>query len=346
MDIKTTPFGYINNQMIERFCLSNDHGMEVCIINYGAIIQAVYLPNRPNIKTNVVLGFSSLEEYQKNTGYLGAMVGRYANRVHHGKLVLEGKYYQLNLNMGENHLHGGSEGFDRKVWSASTSKNNHQASVELKYFSPDGEEHYPGNLQVKVRYTLTHDNRIKIDCSAETDCTTVVNLTQHSYFNLNGKGDCLEHVLTMNASRFLSTDINAIPLPGTACVKNTPMDFRKEKRIAQDIHANDIQLKQANGYDHCWLINQKDVSTQQLTLAACVSSKGSGILKVYTDQPGIQLYTGNYLNECTQGYFKNHSGFALETQQLPNSPNRPDFPSTIVSPRKPYRHRTEWHFSW
>lgn len=344
MKVTQKSFGTINNQPVDKFCLSNDYGMEVHIINYGAIVQAVYLPNQPDKKTNVVLGFDTLKDYQEKKGYFGAVVGRCANRIHQGKVTIEGKPYQLICNTGENHLHGGPKGFDTKVWDATSWQDNNNACVTLSYYSPDGEEHYPGNLQVKVTYTLTNENKLKIDYAATTDKITIVNLTQHTYFNLNGKGDCLSHQLKINASRFLATDAASIPLPGIESVENTPMDFRQKKCIEQDIYSDDTQLKQAKGYDHCWIIDKSN--DEELTLAASAECTNNCKLDVYTDQPGIQFYSGNYLSERTQEAVANQAGFALETQQLPNAANRLDFPSPLISPEKPYRHKTEWHFFW
>ncbi len=344
VQINRSIFGELNETPIYKYCLSNDNNMEVNILNYGAIIQSILLPLSGKDKTNVTLGFDNLEDYLDNNAYIGAIAGRYANRIKGGKLVINGKQYQLSKNNGNNHLHGGTEGFNKKLWKVKTQSNDNQALIELTYSSTDGDENYPGNLNVKVIYKLTNDNKFIISYEAVTDQDTIVNLTQHTYFNLEGKRDCLNHKLKINASRYLATDENAIPLPGIASVDNTPMSFRSGKLIGNNINDKHIQLQQAKGFDHCWLIDHP--KKDSVSFAATVESENGCRLDVYTDQPGIQFYSGNYLTCGTNGLIKDYSGFALETQQLPNAPNRPDFPSTIITPYRPYSHNTEWHFYW
>ena len=340
---------------VERFNLRNEKGMEVSIITYGGIITSLKVPNRNNVVEDVVLGFDSLKhytspEYLKGCPFFGALIGRYGNRIAKGKFSLDGAQYQLETNDGENHLHGGVKGFDKVVWLATETKSNGtSASVVLSYVSKDMEGGYPGNLNTLVTYTLSNENILDVKYEATTDKKTIVNLTQHSYFNLSGDSSksILNHEITIDADKFIPVDATLIPTGELKDVTNTPFDFRVAKTIAQDINVKDEQLKRGLGYDHCWVLNNQD---KGMRLAASAYHRGSGrLLEVFTDEPGIQLYTGNFLNGTfpnKQGGTYNHrAGFCLETQHYPDTPNQKGFPSVVLNPGETYVTTTSFKFS-
>lgn len=341
----TTPKG----EKIDSYKLKNQKGMEVDIITYGGIISSLKVPNKAGKSEEVVIGFNSLEQYMKPNPYFGALIGRYGNRIAKGKFTLDGKEYSLAINNTPNALHGGPEGFHRVVWTAEEAKGGDIAFLRLKYVSKDMEEGYPGNLTVFVTYTLKDDNSLDVLYEATTDKKTVVNLTQHSYFNLSSdfSKPILNHEITIDADKLVPVDATLIPTGKLTDVKNTPFDFRKPKAIGKDIEVKDDQLKKGLGYDHCWVLNNQD---QGERFAASAYDAGSGrLLEVYTDQPGIQFYSGNFLDGTLPmrngGTYAHRTGFCLETQHYPDAPNQKDFPSTILSPGEHYKTKTTFKFS-
>ena len=308
--------------------LRNSHGVETQITNYGGIVISLKVPDRNGKFDDVVLGFSKPEDYvKKNDPYLGAIIGRYGNRIAKGRFTLNGVEYKLAVNNGENHLHGGIKGFDKVIWTGRQIRTKAGPAVVLTYLSKDGEEGYPGNLRVRVVYTLTNKNELKIDYSATTDKDTVLNLTHHSYFNLmgEGNGDILNHLLTINAARFVPTDAGSIPTGELRKVAGTPFDFLTSSAIGARINQDEEQLKLGNGYDHTFVINGRP-GTLRLAATARESSSGR-VMEVWTTEPGMQLYTGNFLDGSLTGKsgkpYPRRSGFCLETQHYPDSPNQP-----------------------
>lgn len=347
--IEKTYMGNIEGRKVNSYTLSNDSNTVVKILNYGGIITSIFTPDRDGNIIDVVLGYDELEDYVEDNFYFGAIIGRYGNRIAEGKLQLEGTNINLSINNPPNHLHGGVNGFNKVVWDANEIINEDEIGVELSYVSKDGEEGYPGNLSVTVVYTLTNDNEIKINYSANTDKTTVCNLTNHSYFNLNDGGatDILDHELIINAEYFLDTNSSLIPTGEMLKVKNTPFDFRVANKIGDRINENNEQIKYANGYDHNYIISKNN---GELCLAAEAKETKSGrILRIYTDQPGIQFYTGNFLNGTKNGkkgvLYKQRNGFCLETQHFPDSPNKLNFPSTVLNKDEIYSSTTIFKFS-
>ncbi|MGN6543757.1 MAG: aldose epimerase family protein [Aureliella sp.] len=338
---------------IELFTLKNSSGMTVKITNYGAIVTSILVPDRNGKLADVALGYNRVEDYMNavDKPYFGAIAGRYANRIAKGKFTLSGKTYQLAVNNGENHLHGGVIGFDKVVWDAKPLSAAGGKALELTYLAKDREEGYPGNLQVRVVYTLTDNNELKVDYRATTDQATPVNLTQHTYFNLKGEGqgDILDHVLALHADKYTPTDKTMIPTGEIAPVKGTPLDFTQAKPIGRDIDADHEQLKFGMGFDHNYVIDRPE-GDATLRPAARVYEPASGrVLEISTTEPGIQFYCGNFLDGRLKGKsgkpYVHRGGFCLETQHYPDSPNHPNFPSTIVEPGKPYRCSTVFKFS-
>jgi aldose 1-epimerase len=318
------------------YTLTNKNGVEARITNYGGIVVSLKTPDRNGAMGNIVLGFVSLPEYLATNPYFGALVGRYANRIGHARFSLNGVEYELVKNNGDNALHGGTRGFSKVVW---TPRELPDGGLELTYLSKDGEEGYPGNLKATVTYHLTDANELRIDYLATTDKDTVINLTNHSYFNLKGDGDILGHVLTLNADRYTPVDAGLIPTGELRSVNGTPFDFRKPTAIGARIEQNDDQLKLGKGYDHNWVLNK---SGNALSLAARVEEPSTGrVLEVDTTQPGIQFYTGNFLDGKP---YARRSAFCLETQHFPDSPNQPKFPSTVLKPGEQFRSTTIFRF--
>ncbi len=350
MSIEKTTFGTTSAGVkVDSYKLKNQKGMEVSIMTYGGIIISLKVPNKAGKSEEVVLGFNNSEQYTKDNSYFGALIGRYGNRIAKGKFTLDGKNYQLATNNGENSLHGGPEGFHRRVWTVEEAKGGDAATLKLKYISKDMEEGYPGNLTVFVTYTLHNNNSLDVLYEATTDKKTVLNLTQHSYFNLSGDftKTILDHQITIDADKLVLVDANLIPTGKLDDVTNTPFDFRKPKAIGKDIAVTNDQLKKGLGYDHCWVLNNQNKGERFATSAYEPTS--GRLLEVYTDQPGIQFYTGNFLEGTLPmrngGTYAHRTGFCLETQHYPDSPNQKDFPSTVLNPGEKYSTKTSFKFS-
>jgi len=328
---------------VDLYTLTNTNGLRAKITNYGAILVSLEVPDRDGNLADITLGFDALDGYIKAHPYFGATVGRYANRIGSAKFMLDGVEYKLAANDGENHLHGGIKGFDKVVWKPEDLwANDNEALLKMSYISEDDEEGYPGNLACTVTYTLTADNELKISYEAETDKTTVVNLTNHSYFNLadQGTGDILGHELTLNADRYTPVDEGLIPTGEIRSVKDSPMDFTLPMSIGSRIE------QVSGGYDHNYVINSGGGT---LALAAKVNEPTSGrVMEIYTTEPGVQLYTGNFLDGTLTGkggkVYKKHYGFCLETQHFPDSPNKPNFPSAVLLPGQKYTSETIYRF--
>jgi len=338
-----------DGESVDLFTLTNRNGMEARITNYGGIVTTLTAPDRNNKYADVVLGFNDLDSYLKGHPYFGALVGRYGNRIAKGRFTLNGVEYKLAVNNGENHLHGGIKGFDKVVWTARSMRTKLGPALSLTYVSKDMEEGYPGNLTVKVVYTLTNNNELRIDYSASTDKDTVTNLTHHSYFNLagEGNGDILNHQLLLKASRFTPTDAGSIPTGELRNVQGTPFDFLKSTSIGARINQDEEQLKFGGGYDHNWVVNGRAGTLRQ---AASVYESTSGrVMDVWTTEPGIQFYTGNFLDGTLTGKsgkaYARRNGFCLETQHYPDSPNKPKFPTTTLRKGATYRSTTIYRFS-
>jgi aldose 1-epimerase len=348
---KTTTKAVFEGKPIEMVTLKNAKGMEVQAITYGATITSLKVPDRSGKIADVVLGFDQPESYWADPPppYFGSIVGRFANRIAKGQFVLDGKTYKLATNNGPNTLHGGNRGFDKVVWSVATRERPTGSSAIFTRTSPDGEEGYPGNLQVRVTYTLTEDNQLIVDYYATTDKATPVNLSQHSYFNLagEGSGNILGHQLTINADRYTPVDDTLIPTGVLAPVEGTPFDFRKAAPIGARIDRDHPQLKAGKGYDHNWVLNGTGATPR---LAARLTDPVSGrTMEITTTEPGIQFYAGNFLDGTIKGkgghVYGHRSGLCLETQHFPDSPNKKNFPSSIVQPGKPYVSKTVMTFS-
>jgi aldose 1-epimerase len=347
--IAKAPFGKTaDGAAVDLYTLKNAAGMEVAITTYGGRIVSLKAPGRDGKFAGVVLGFDNLEGYLGEHPYFGALVGRYGNRIAKGRFKLDGKEYKLATNNGANSLHGGLKGFDKMVWVGREVPGG-DPSVELTYLSKDGEEGYPGNLTEKVTYTLTAANELRIDYSATTDKDTVVNVTNHSYFNLagQGQGNILSHVVQLNAAKFTPVDAGLIPTGQLKSVEGTPFDFRQPTVIGARINDKDEQVTRGGGYDHNFVV---DGEPGTLRLAARVTEPTSGrVLEVSTTEPGVQFYTGNFLDGTVKGKggvaYAKRTGFCLETQHFPDSPNHPDFPTTTLKPGAEYKSTTVFKFS-
>ena len=334
---------------VDQYTLKNSNGMEVSVISFGGIITSLKAKDRDGKNEDVVLGFDNLGDYENKSPYFGALIGRYGNRIKEGKFSLDGVEYKLAKNNGENHLHGGLKGFDKVIWDVEVEVNKSSASLMLRYTSVDTEEGYPGNLGVKVTYTLTNEDELKVKYEAETDKKTIVNLTQHSYFNLSAglRKDILGHEITIDADYFLPVDMTLIPTGEIREVVQTPFDFREFKVVGDDIDLDDTQITYGNGYDHCWVLNNQDEGVR--FVASAYDPLSGRLLEVFSDQPGIQFYSGNFLDGTLQskegGNYEFRSGFCLETQHYPNSPNQENFPSVILNPGEKYNSETIFKFS-
>ena len=334
---------------IDLYTLRNTHGVEAKITNYGGIVVSLKVPDRNGKFDDVVLGFNDLDSYLKPHPYFGALIGRFGNRIAKGRFTLNGVEYKLAVNNGENHLHGGLKGFDKVIWTGKEMKTKAGPAVVLTYLSKDGEEGYPGNLTTRVVYTLTNNNELKIEYSASSDKDTVTNLTHHSYFNLagEGNGDILNTRVTINGSRFVPTDAGSIPLGELRRVAGTPFDFLNAHSISERINQGDEQIKFGSGYDHTWVINGRQ---GVMRLAATAYEPTSGrVMQVWTTEPGMQFYTGNFLDGTLTGkagkLYPRRSGFCFETQHYPDSPNQPSFPTTTLKKGATYKSTTIYKFS-
>jgi aldose 1-epimerase len=333
---------------VDRYTLRNGHGMQVSIATYGGIVTRLITPDRNGRPGDVVLGYDTLDGYLKASPYFGALIGRYGNRIASGKFGLNGVTYSLAKNNGPNSLHGGAIGFDKVVWRvAGAEETARGARLTLKYLSRDGEEGYPGNLDVTAVYTLTNDNALQVEFAATTDKPTVVNLTQHSYFNLRGSGDVLGHVVHINATSFTPVDDTLIPTGELRAVAGTPFDFRVPTAIGARVNSQDQQLRFAGGYDHNWVI---DKAAGALGLHATVYEPESGrVLEVSSTSPGLQFYGGNFLDGSVTGkgghVYAYRGGFCMEPQHFPDSPNKPQFPSTVLEPGRTYSNTIVYRFS-
>jgi aldose 1-epimerase len=343
MNLKKELYGKVDGKEVFQFNLTNENGMTVKLINYGGIVSHLLVPDKNGKTEDVVLGLDSLQNYLNDTPYFGAIVGRYGNRIAKGNFKLEGQGYTLPINNGENHLHGGVKGFDKVVWDAEDFIFPETAGVILSYTSEDGEEGYPGNLNVKVTYTLSNKNELRINYEATTDKATIVNLTHHGYFNLKGQGngDILDHQLQLMADRYVPVNQTMIPTGELKEVKGSSMDFTTPRSVGSRI--KEVE----GGYDHTWVLNDFDGKKVRL-VAKVIERKSGRVMEVYTDQPGIQFYTGNFLDGSLNGkggnVYTKHSGFCLETQHYPDSPNQPEFPSVVLRPGEKYETETVYKF--
>ena len=341
MKITKEDFGKIDDKEVYLFTMTNNNGMSVKITNYGGIVTSILCPDREGNMADVVLGFDDLQPYLDGHPYFGSIVGRYGNRIAKGKFSIDGEEYTLATNNGPNHLHGGIKGFDKVVWEAKEKSLPDTCSLRLRYTSPDGEEGYPGNLRVMVMYSLTNDNELIIYYKATTDKTTPINLTHHSYFNLGGtQENALDHMLTIAAEKYVAVDENLIPTGELADLDNTVMDFRTPHSIGERIA--DVE----GGYDHTYVLFNKG---NLLKVADAYEANSGRLMEVFTSEPGIQFYSGNFLDGSLTGkngiVYNQHHGFCLETQHFPDSPNQADFPSTILKPGEVYTHTSIYKFS-
>ena len=337
----------VDGQQTHLFTLTNKNNMEVCITNFGGRIVSVNLPDKDGVPRDVVLAFDNIDDFQNNSSDFGASIGRYANRIAGAKFELDGTTYELLANDGDNCLHGGPKGWQYKVFEG---KQISDTQVQLSLESPDGDMNFPGNLKVQVTFTLTDDNAIDIKYSATTDKKTVINMTNHSYFNLSGdpQNDILDHVLYINADNFTPVNAKLIPLGNLESVKGTPMDFTTPKAIGQDINQTSFeQIQLGHGFDHNWVLNTQGDITQLAAKATCPATGIS--VEVYTNEPGIQVYTGNFLNGSAIGKngtaYKRRTAVCLETQHFPDSPNQPQFPTVVLEPGQTYNSECIYKFT-
>ena len=348
MQLRQQPFGLTpGGDVASLFTFTNDRGLDISITNYGGAITSIKVPDRHGNIGDVVLGYETLAEYARNPRFLGALIGRHANRIGLGRFTLNGVDYQLAQNNGVNHLHGGVRGFDKVVWQAETEASSDELVLHLTYFSMDGEENYPGNLTVKVDYIVNNSNELRIVYRATTDKDTIVNLTNHSYFNLAGTGDVLNHELTIAADKFTLVSKDLIPTGEIRSVEGTPMDFRTATKIGARINTPDEQLEFTGGYDHNFVF---DGAKGELKFAARVHDPESGRkMEVLTTQPGMQFYSGNFLDGSLTGKggvtYQKYAGLCLETQHFPDSPNHPNFPSTVLKVGELLEEVTVFRFS-
>lgn len=339
-------------QDVTEYTLSNSNGVEVKIITYGGVITSVQLPDRAQRKANVVLSFNNFKDYETKSPYFGSITGRYANRIAQGKFTLEGQEHQLHLNDGPNTLHGGNQGFDKVVWEVTREIDGAEGSgIELHYLSPHGDQNYPGALDAYVTYVLNDQNELRINYRATTDRPTIVNLTNHTYWNLAGEGSgpIYDHVLQLNADRYTPINATLIPTGELAPVAGTPFDFHTPKPVANGVRDNHEQIARAKGFDHNWVLNRPSFEDTTLVQAAVVREPSSGrTLEVWTTEPGIQFYSGNFLDASIYGAggkaYRQGEGLALETQHFPDSPNQPTFPSTVLRPGETYDTTTVFKF--
>lgn len=347
-NIQISDYGMtVKGDSVKKYTLTNKNGMTVEVINLGGIITSLTAPDKNGKYEDVVLGFTNPEDYLENPYFYGALIGRFGNRIANGKFRLNGIEYNVNKNDGQNSLHGGKDGFHTKFWNIEPLKDSQFPTLKLTYTSPDGEEGFPGNLKATIYYTLTGDNALEISYEAETDKTTVVNLTQHSYFNLSGdfSKPITDHELQINADQFLPVNETLIPTGELKSVKNSPFDFTVSKPIGKSIDEENDQLKLGKGYDHHWILNGSGLRT----IATVYHPSTGRLMEVQSTEPGVQFYSGNFLDgkfeTKTGGKNEARTGFCLETQHFPDSPNQPDFPSTVLKPGQKYETKTIYKFS-
>lgn len=346
-EVKMEHWGEHQGEQVYLYTLTNDNGVEMKVTNYGGRITALKVPDKNGNLVDVVLGLDSLDGYLNNPNNFGAAIGRYGNRIADGQFTIDGKTYNIAQNNGDNHLHGGFVGYDRRVWNIKVVEENGELTAILNYESKDGEEGFPGNLDIEMTYTLTNDNALRINYQAVTDKATPCNLTNHSYFNLNGARDTvLEHELMINADHFTPIDDEWIPTGAIEKLAGTPLDFSEPTEVGARINEDSVQLENGAGYDHNYVLNTKGNLDE---VAASVYEPDTGIMmKVYTTEPGIQLYTGNFLDGSITGKYgreyNKHDAICLETQHFPDSPNVDYFPSTILRPGEEYNTTTIYDF--
>ncbi|MCP9199117.1 galactose mutarotase [Gramella sp. GC03-9] len=338
-------------EAVEQYTISNEAGLEMSVISYGGIITHLKVPNKDGKYEDVVLGFDNIQDYENGSPYFGAIIGRYGNRIADAKFSLDGEEYQLEKNDGPNSLHGGEKGFDKVVWDVEPGTSEDSASLKFTYTSKDGEGGFPGNLETTVTYTLTSDNELQIEYEATTDKKTVVNLTQHSYFNLTGdfSKTILDHVVEINADQYLPVDKTLIPTGELRSVEGTPFDFTEPTPVSEGmkLEESNEQLKRGPGFDHCWVLNEQDSG---MRFAASAYDPESGrYMEVMTNEPAMQFYTGNFLDGTLPakggGSYGKRTGFCMETQHYPDSPNQEAFPSTVLEPGETYTSQTTYKFS-
>jgi len=349
--ITSEPWGEVGGQPVDLYTLRNGRGMTVRISDYGGIIQSIDVPDRRGRNANVTLGFDNLDDYVTSSPYFGCITGRYANRIANGRFTLEGTEYQLAQNNGVNHLHGGNVGFDKRVWEATPFTGRGTVGLRLTYVSPAGEEMYPGTLTTEVTYTLTRNNEIRMEYVATTDAPTIVNLTNHAYFNLAGEGSGTieDHVLEVDASRYTPVDSTLIPTGELAPVAGTPFDFTRPHAVGERLRDSHEQIVIGQGYDHNFVLDRPSFDDTSMIRAARMTDPASGrVLEITTTEPGIQFYSGNFLDGTLTGtsgrVYRQTDGFALETQHFPDSPNQPSFPSTRLDPGETYDTTTIYRF--
>jgi aldose 1-epimerase len=346
--VEKAPFGTTpGGESVDIYTLRNDKGAEARIMTYGGIVVSLKMPDKAGIFNDVVLGYDNLDSYVKNSPYFGALIGRYGNRIGGARFTLDGVTYQLATNDGPNMLHGGLKGFDKRVWSAKPGESADGPQLVLHYVSKDGEEGFPGNLDVTATFTLTHDNALRLEYTATTDKDTVVNLTHHGYFNLAGTGDILSHVVMIPADRFTPVDSTLIPTGVLQPVEGTPFDFRTPAAIGARIGQDNEQLKFGKGYDHNWVINK---TMGEMTLMARVTEPTTGrVMEVWSTEPGLQFYSGNFLDGTITGkggrVYARRNAFCMEPQHYPDSPNKPEFPTTELKPGQTYHTTIIYKFS-
>jgi len=346
--ISKSDFGSVDGKPVELYTLKNKKGAIAKIMTYGGIVQSLQVPDKDGKLVDVTLGYDKLDSYVSNSPYFGALIGRYGNRIGAGKFTLNGTTYTLATNNGVNHLHGGLKGFDKRVWKAEPLHRDNGPALRLTYHSPDGEEGYPGNLDVVAVYSLTDNNELKVSFNAKTDKDTVVNLTHHSYFNLSGGGTILDHYVYINADKTTPVDSGLITTGEMKPVDGTPFDFRKTSTIGERIDNPDKVLQYGPGYDHNWVINQKKPG--EITLQARVTSPKTGItMEVLSDEPCLQFYAGNFLDGTITGkggqVYQRRNGFCMEPQHAPDSPNKPNWPSMVLKPGQRFHNTIIYKFS-
>lgn len=340
-----------DGEKVEKYTISNEQGLEMSVITYGGIITSFKVPDKKGKYEDIVLSLDSLSQYEEKNPYFGAIIGRYGNRIAKGKFSLNGTEYVLETNDGKNHLHGGEKGFDKVVWEVESSNSEDSATLTLSYTSKDGEGGYPGNLKTTVTYTLNSNNELNIKYEATTDKKTIVNLTQHSYFNLSGdfSEKILDHVVEINADKYLPVDKTLIPTGELKPVEGTPFDFTEPTAISKglEMEGSNKQLDRGPGYDHCWILNEQD---RGIRFAASAYEADSGrFMEVYTTEPALQFYIGNFLDGSLPapagGTYGKRTGFCMETQHYPDSPNQEKFPSVVLEPGEKYTSETSYKFS-